>query len=161
MGKMFVIPFTATVTAAGGDTDLWEFLPATNNPILLRMVRLGQISEVADAAEEGLRISIKRLRATVTGGSGGSADAPEDLFEAGQAPAFAGETNNTTVATTSGDTEILDEIGWINRQSPFDTWYPDERFCPRAISGEALVIRLETTLADDMTFVGNVVVEEL
>lgn len=161
MGKMFVIPFTATVTAAGGDTDLWEVLPASGRPVLLRMIRLGQISEVADAAEEGLRVTVKRLRATVTGGSGGSADAPEDLFEANQAPAFAGEINNTTVATTSGDTEILEEIGWINRMSPLDIWYPDERFCPRAISGEALVVRLETTLADDMTFVGNIVFEEL
>jgi hypothetical protein len=65
------------------------------------------------------------------------------------------------VATTSGDTEVLDEIGWINRQTPLEIWYPDSRFAPRAQQTEALIIRMETTLADDMTFVGNVIVEEL
>ena len=161
MGNMFAIPFTATVTNAGTDTDLWEVLPASNRPVLLWMIRLGQISEVADAAEEGLRVSVIRLRATVTSGSGGVAGAPEDLFEAAQTMAAAVETNNTTVATTTGDTEILDEVGWINRQSPLEIWYPDERFCPRGISGEALLVRLQTTVLDDMTFVGNIVVEEL
>lgn len=161
MGRMWSIPFTATVTAAGGDVDLWEILPADDIPVLLRMIRLGQTSEVKDAEEEGLRISIKRLLATVTGGSGGSAGAPEELGKSNQSPGFASETNNTTVATTSGDTEVLDEIGWINRQTPLEIWYPDERFAPRVQQTEGLVIRMETTLSDDMTFVGNVIVEEL
>lgn len=161
MGRMWSIPFTATVTAAGGDTDLWEILPADDIPVLLRMIRLGQITEVKDAEEEGLRISVKRLLATVTSGSGGAAGVPEDIGKANQSPGFASETNNTTVATTSGDTEVLDEIGWINRQTPLEIWYPDERFAPRAAQAEALIIRMETTLADDMTFVGNIIVEEL
>lgn len=161
MGKMWTIPWTGTVTNAGGNADLWEILPAAEKPVLLRMIRLGQTSEVADAAEEGLRVTVKRLRATVTGGSGGSAGAPEDIGLANQAPGFASEINNTTVATTSGDTETLDEIGWINRQSPLELWYPDERFAPRVQNGEGLVIRLETTVADDITFVGTIIVEEL
>lgn len=161
MGTIWTVPWTGTVTNAGGNADLWEILPAAEKPVLLRMIRLGQTSEVADAAEEGLRVTVKRLRATVTGGSGGSAGAPESLLLANQAPNFASEVNNTTVATTSGDTEILDEIGWVNRQSPLDIWYPDERFCPRAQNAEALVIRLETTVVDDMTFAGTIVVEEL
>jgi hypothetical protein len=125
------------------------------------MIRLGQISEVKDAEEEGLRVSVIRMTATVTSGSGGSADAPEDLGKAAQTPGFAGETNNTTVATTSGDTEILDEIAWINRQTPLEIWYPDERFAPRAQQAEALIIRLQTTVADDMTFAGTIFLEEL
>lgn len=161
MGTMWTVPWTGTVTNAGGNTDLWEILPAAEKPILLRMIRLGQTSEVADAAEEGLRVSVIRMTATVTSGSGGSADAPEALGDAAQAPSFAGETNNTTVATTTGDTEILDEIAWINRISPLETWYPDERFCPRAENGEALLIRLQDTVADDITFAGSIFLEEL
>ena len=160
MGKKWVIPFTATVTAAGGDTDLWEITPADDHPIEILMIKLGQITEVADAAEEGLRITVKRLLATVTSGTGGSAGVPENPAIANEAPSFASETNNTGVATTSGATEVLDEIGWINRQTPFETWYPEPETRPKAIQTEALVIRLETTLADDMTFVGNVLVEE-
>lgn len=158
---MWAIPFTATVTAAGTDTDLWEILPAAELPVRIRMIRLGQISEVQDAAEEGLRISVKRLLATVTGGSGGAAGAPEDLQKSGGSPGFASETNNATVATSSGATEVVDEIGWLNRATPMEIWYPDERFAPQCVNGEALVVRMETTLADDMTFVGSVIVEEI
>lgn len=161
MGRIFTVPWTGTITNAGGNTDLWEILPADDIPVILRMIRLGNTSEVKDAEEEGLRVTVNRMRATVTSGSGGAADAPEDLGKANQSPGFAGETNNTTVATTSGDTEILDEIGWINRQSPLEIWYPDERFAPRAQEGEALIIRLEDTVDDDMTFAGTIFVEEL
>jgi hypothetical protein len=160
MGRIYAVPFTATVTAAGTDADLWEFQPADDRPVKLRGFRLGQISEVKDAQEEGLRITVKRLLATVTSGSGGSAGAPEEVAKSAQAPGFASETNNATVATTTGDTEVLDEIGWLNRNTPFEVWYPDERFSPGAKQPEALVIRLETTLVDDMTFCGTAWVEE-
>ena len=160
MGKMYALPWSAVVTAAGGDTDLWEITPADDKPVRLRMLRLGQISEVKDAEEEGLRIRILRLLATVTSGNG-SAGTEEDLDASGGSGGFTWEFNGATVATTSGVTEILDEIGWINRQSPLELWWPDERFAPKIVQGEALVIRQETTLADDMTFVGMAIVEEL
>lgn len=159
MGRKFTIPFTGTITNAGADTDLWEVLPADDYAVKIRGIRLGQISEVADAAEEGLRITVRRFRATVTSGSGGSAGAPEDPERSNQAPNFAVEVNNTTVATTSGDNEVLDEIAWINRSSPYEVWYP-EGFEPRARQGEALIVRHETTAADDYTFCGTLFVEE-
>ncbi|KKN23175.1 hypothetical protein LCGC14_0907620 [marine sediment metagenome] len=160
MGRIYMVPFTATVTAAGGDTDLWELTAADDKPILLRGFSLGQISEVKDAEEEGLRITVKRLLATFTSGSGGVAGVPESPDSAQAAQGFASETNNATVATTSGATDILDEVGWNNRNTPFERWYPDREFCPKVKQGEGLVIRLETTLADDMTFVGNAWIEE-
>jgi hypothetical protein len=160
MGRVYVIPWTGTVTNAGGNTDLWEILPADDQPVSILMLRLGQTSEVKDAEEEGLRVAVRRFRATVTSGSGGSAGAPEEVTRANQAPAFAVEINNTTVATTSGDNEVLDEIAWINRQSPLDIVYPEAAMRPKAIQGEGLIIRLESTVADDMTFAGNIWVEE-
>ena len=160
MSRIHVIPFTGTITNAGGNTDIWELLPADDKPVRIRGIRLGQISEVQDAAEEGLRITIKRLRATVTSGSGGAAGAPEEVGLANQAPSFAVEVNNTTVATTDGDTEILDEIGWNIRNTPYEMWFPDREFAPAAVQGEALVVRCETTPADDFTFCGTLWVEE-
>jgi len=160
MGKLYVVPWTGTVTNAGGNTDLWEITPGDDQPCRIRGIRLGQISEVADAAEEGLQVSVHRFRATVTSGTGGSAGLPEDIYEANQAPTFASETNNTTVATTSGNDEIVDYIAWINRLSPLDIWYPDRDFAPRGIQTEALIVRLDTTVADDMTFAGNIWIEE-
>lgn len=160
MGDIYTVPFTATVTASGGNADLWEVLPATNLPCKIRGIRLGQTSEVGDAQEEGLRISILRMTATVTSGSGGSAGAPEHVAKSGQTPGFSSETNNATVATTSGDTEIVEDMSWNVRNSPFEIWYPDPAFAPAAIAGQALLVRMQTTPADDFTFAGTLWVEE-
>jgi len=161
MGRIFAIPFTATVTNAGGNVDLWEVLPGDDKPVLLRRLVLGQVSEVGDAAEEGLEIQILRMNATVTGGSGGAAGAPECLGEHGVSPGFTCETNNTTVATTSGTTDILDEIAWNNRGSPCEFWWSEDKYAPRVQQGEGLFIRQATTAADDYTFAGTIYVEEL
>jgi hypothetical protein len=158
--RIYTVPWTGTVANAGGNADLWEVLPADDLPCKIRGVRLGQTSEVGDAAEEILSISVVRLRATVTSGSGGSAGAPEQVDLANQAPGFAVEVNNTTVATTDGDTEILEYLAWNERASPFEVWYPDPDFAPRAVQGEALLIRLNSTVADDITFAGTLWVEE-
>lgn len=160
MGRIYTIPVTGTLANANGDTDIWEITPASNAPVAIRGICLGQTSEVQDAAEEGVRITVKRLRATVTSGSGGSAGAPESVSRANQAPSFSSETLNGTVATTTGDTEILDELGWNIRNTPYERWYPDKDFAPKAVNGEVLVVRLEDTVADDVTFVGNIWVEE-
>jgi len=160
MSKIWNLPWQATVTAAGGDTDLWEINPADDRPVQIRMIRLGQISEVADAGEEGLRVTVKRLLATVTSGNG-TAGTAENPQASNESPGFTWEYNGTTVATATGTTETLDEIGWLNRQSPLEIWYPEDKYAPKARQTSALIIRLETTLADDMTFVGMVQVEEL
>lgn len=159
MGRIYAVPFTATVTNAGGNADLWEFLPATTKPIKLRGLRFGQISEVGDTAEEGIQISIVRMSATVTSGNG-TAVTPVPMDSADVAAGFAAEYNGATVATTSGATIILDYIAWNNRNSPFETWWPDDRFAPKAKSGEALLIRMDTTILDDMTFCGTAYIEE-
>jgi hypothetical protein len=160
MGRMYTVPFAgATVTNAGGNADLWEFLPADDKPIKLRGFRLGQLSEVADAAEEGVEVQIIRMAATVTG-SNGSSVTPVPMDSADAAAGFTAEVNGATVATTSGATTIVESVPWNNRQTPCDFWYPDERFCPKAKQGEGLFIRLLTTVADDMTFGGCAWIEE-
>ncbi|MFC5834663.1 hypothetical protein [Nonomuraea insulae] len=159
-GRIYTVPWTGTVTNAGGNTDLWEISPADDLPCKIRGIRLGQTSELGDTAEESLRITIRRFRATVTSGSGGSSGAPEEVGRSNQTPSFAVEVNNTTVATTSGDNEVIEEIAWNIRNSPFEIWYPDPRFSPAAIQGEALLIRCESTVADDLTFAGTLWIEE-
>lgn len=160
MGRIYSVSFQGTITAAGGDTDLLELLPADDKPVKLRGFVLSQISEVGDTAEEGLRVSILRLPATVTSGSGGSAVTPAPMDSADSAAGVAAECNNTTVATTSGTAVTIAEYGWNNRMSPFSEWFPDERFAPKAKQGEALVVRLQTTLADDMSGVFTFFIEE-
>jgi hypothetical protein len=157
-GRFFTIPFSSLVTNAGGNTDLWEVLPGDDHPIRLRGIYLGQTTEVADAAEEMLDISVIRMTATITSGSG-TAGAPECPDSNALAPSFTSETNGATVATTTGSTDIVYRFAWNVRSSPFEMWF-DVDMAPKAIQGEGLFVRLNSTVADDLTFVGTLVVEE-
>lgn len=162
MGRIYAVTYNGTITNAGGDTDLLSIQPADDKPVRLRGFRLSQTSEVSDAQEEGLRITVKRLPATFTVGSGGSSitavTPPADDLE--PVWSFTARANDTTVATTSGTVQVLEEIGWNERNSPCDFWYPDVQFCPKARQGIGLVIRQETTAADDYTICFTAWVEE-
>lgn len=163
MGRIYAIPYQGTLTNAGGDTDLLELLPADDKPVKLRGFCISQISEVGDAAEEGLRLSVMRLAGTPTSGSGGSAVTPVKVNSSDNAAGVAVECNNTTVATSTdspGVYDVLAEFGWNIRNSPFDFWWPDDRFAPKVKQGEALVIRCQTTPADDITFQFTAWIEE-
>ncbi len=153
MGRIYAVPYNGTITAAGGDTDLLSLQPADDKPVKLRGFRLAQYTEVGDGQEEGLRVTVRRMSATFTVGSGGSAvsSATPPSDSADTAWGFTARCNDTTVATTSGTNLVLEELGWNVRNTPCDFWYPDVQFCPKAKQGEALVIRLETTLADDIS----------
>lgn len=160
MGRFYYVPFAAgTVTNAGGNADLWELLPADDKPIKLRSILFGQISELGDAAEEGVEIQIIRMNATVTS-SNGSAVTPVPVDSGDAAAGFTAETNGATVATTSGTATIVASIPWNLRNSPFEWVAPDERHAPKAKQGEGLFVRLISTVADDVTFGGFLVVEE-
>jgi hypothetical protein len=148
MGRIYSVSYQGTITNAGGDTDLLELLPADDKPVKLRGFTLSQTSEVGDAAEEGLRISIMRLPATVTSGNG-TAVTPAPMDSADAAAGVAAECNGATVATTSGSAVTLAEYGWNIRNSPMEIWFPDGPFCPKVKQGEGLVVRQQTTAADD------------
>lgn len=162
MGRVYTVPFApATLANSGGNADLWELTPADDKPIKLRGFILGQTSEVADAAEEALSISVIHLPATVTSSNGSSVTpSPLDAGVSFPAAGFAAEINGATVATTSGTATTLYEYVWNVRSSPYEIWYPEDKFCPVARQGAALVIRLNTTVADDVTFAGTAIVEE-
>lgn len=161
MGRIYTVPFASgTVTNAGGNVDLWEVTPADDKPIHIVGIRLGQTSEVADAAEEGLNISIIHLPATFTSGNGTSVTPVAVDPGVNAAAGFAAEINGATVATTSGTATTIEEIAWNIRNSPCEFWYPDSRFSPTARQASALVVRLNTTVADDITFCGTLWIEE-
>jgi hypothetical protein len=159
MSRIYSISYQGTVTNAGGNADLLELTPAANKPVKLRGMLLSQISEVADAAEEGLRISVQRFPATVTTGNG-TAVTPIPMDSADAAAGCAAECNGATVATTSGSAVVLAEMGWNIRNSPYEMWFPDASFAPKAKNAEALIVRMETTPADDFTGLFTFWIEE-
>lgn len=153
MGRIYAAPYNGTITASGGNTDLLSLQPADDKPCSLRGMLLSQISEIGDAMEEGLRITIQDLVATFTVGSGGSAiTATRPMSDPGGGVWGATvRCNDTTVATTSSTAASYGDVGWNIRNSPFDLWFPDERFCLAARQGSGIIARLETTPADDFT----------
>lgn len=162
MGRIYRVPFVATtVTNAGGNADLWEITPTDDKPIHIVGIRLGQTSEVGDAAEEGLDITIEHLAATVTSGNGSAVTpVPVDPGISDLAAGFAAEIFGATVATTTGTKTIMEPMAWNLRNSPFEVWFPDDRFRPTARQASALVVRMNSTVADDITFEGCLWVEE-
>ena len=161
MPRVYRVPFTGTITAAGGDTDWIALTPADDKPIRLMGWFVGQSSEVGDAAEENLRITLRFMTATVTvtGGTGVTPVACRpgtgDVVAAG----FTATANSTTVATTSGTSTIMEELAWNERNTPWERWIPEE--CrPIALQGEYIILRMESTLADDMTAEFTFFVEE-
>jgi len=153
MGRGYAITLNGTITAAGGDVDLGSFQPADDIPIRIWGFLLSQISEVGDANEEGLRVTVKYLPATFTVGSGGNAVTAisPSSDPAGTAWGMTARTNDTTVATSSGTVLVRQEVGWNVRNSPCDFFFPSEVFAPMARQGTGIVVRQETTAADDYT----------
>ena len=146
-----IVSHNGTLTNAGGDNDLLELTPADDKPIRLRRLFLGQTSELGDAAEEALRITVRRLGATVTSGSGGGAPSIKVPDSQYGTPGLAAEGLNTTVATTTGANDILFDGVWNIRQSPLELVWPEPEKAPAARGTEVLVIRCESTAADDIT----------
>ena len=160
MGRIYRIPYSGTLTNAGGNADLLEVLPATNKPVRLLGWSIGQSSEVAEAQEENLRITVNRFPATVTSGNG-TAVTPRPTTTSGAAAALTAECNGATVATTSGTAILLEEHAWNVRATPWEFWYPDPLVAPEFIAGEACIIRAESTPTDDISVAMTFWVEEL
>ena len=75
------------------------------------------------------------------------------------AAGFTARCNDTTVATTNGTSTVMEELAWNERNTPWERWIPEE-MRPVAIQGEVIIIRAETTIADDLTIGMTFFVEE-
>lgn len=159
MGRKYAVPFQGTLTNAGGDNDLLILLPADDKPIRLLGLVWGNFSEIGDAQEEVVRMSLYHMTATVTDGNGTSVT-PTPCRADDTAAGFTAEYLGTTVATTNGTSTIKAEWAWNERMSPCELWWPDPDLAFTAIQGQALVWRCQTTVADDISFAGTAYVEE-
>jgi hypothetical protein len=157
---VYSVIYSGTLTASGTDSDLIEITPADDKPCYLRGMVIGQTSELGDTAEENIRISIVRLPATFTSGSGGSSVTPQILNELSAAAGFTAECNNTTVATTSGTAVTLEEFAWNERATPMERWWPEDKYAITVRGTSGLVVRSQTTVADDISIAMTFYVEE-
>ncbi len=169
---VFTATFSAiTLTNAGGSQDLMELVPDATTRLRLLEIEIMQYSDIgaatADlAAAEMEIVSILVMRGHTTTGSGGAAVTPGNLNSYGRASVTTVAKNNTTLAT-SGTIVTLLATGW-HLQAGF-IWRP-----PEDISGpdrhrrqiivapeERLVIRMNSTLDDDVVANMTVTFEEI
>ena len=163
MGLIYTAQFDATVTAAGGDTTLWEIDPAADKPVTLLGMEFESTSEVQEAQEEWLRCLIIRYTGGTFTSSNGTAVTPRPQDELNTvAMAAAVEANGTTIATyTGGNTHNLQSFGFNVRAGYGPIFFPPEfRHKVLGVAKSAMVINMLNTLADDITLVSTLWLEE-
>lgn len=106
MSGYFNVPFAYTGNA---NVDLLEINVASTKPLLILGYDIQQTSDVGDAAEEILALTLKT--GATTSGSGGSASTPVNLDRSGGAASFTAEQANTTKASAGTIVTVL-TLGW-------------------------------------------------
>lgn len=159
-GRLYVVPFVAVAVTA--QQDLLYLKPAADKPIILEAVYLNAVGGSADAGdgqEELLDVEIIRLPATVTVGSGGTSVTPTPVMPSDTAAGFTARANDTTKATTSG-TALVEHPDMMNNRAGWPYAGPAEHreWC---FNAQALVVRLNTTVADSILLGGVAKVREL
>lgn len=137
--------------------DWWEVTPATNKPVEIYGLFLGQSSDFKD--EQAEIIPYKVSRGWTTSGSGGNAVTPRALDASDAAVGFAAESMNTTVAK-EGTEEILHEDCW-NVMAGEKLWLPEGSGWHCSATQTRITIRPLTKPADELTLTGTIYVAEL
>lgn len=159
MGRMYTVE-TDSITL-DEDRDLWEVLAGTGVPVRIHGFHLFQTSDVADAAEEIVRLEEVRGVGSVTSGSGGASGTIVPIDDQDPAADATVETNNTTrMAAGTGSLENGASMGW-NIRIPLMHWYtPETR--PRVNPGDRWTMGiLAAALADAVTFGSTLWLEEI
>ena len=155
--QVYSVEFSSvTITAAGTSQDWFEITPADDRPLAVIGLFISQSSEVGDAAEEGL--DYKVIRGHATSGSGGSSSTPALLDPRAAAAGFACEVNNTTIASTGTPIDLHSAA--MNIRVGIEMWLPPEAWWRVDQAQTSLVVRMLTTVADDIEMSGTLYVME-
>lgn len=145
-----------TIAAASGDYDLFELVPVDDRPIELVALFVGQKSEVGDAQDEMLALSIVTDNTT---SSNGTAATPRPLDPRDGGAGFTAEVLGSTIATAG--TPITVHIDTFNVRAGYQLILP-EFMRPKVDQADtAMYIRLTTAVADDLTLSGTAYIREL
>lgn len=154
--RFYTVTFEAVAVTAAQDFFCIE--PADDKPVSIAGVMLSQSSDVGDSAEEILRVTITRVPATFTSGSGGSSPTPRLISATGGAAGFTAEANNTTVATTDGTLQNLYAYQF-NIRVGLELFLPPE-FWPTFVQGTGGAVRLAAAPSDSLKMSGTLLVVE-
>lgn len=116
--RIYTVRFAATSVSAA--CDLWELTAAADRPFEIMGWTLFQTTDLGDANEEVLEISVQR---GVTAGSGGTASTEVDYGGRGESVADTTVNHLVTTAHTGGT--FMFAKGW-NIRVPEEFWLPPE-----------------------------------
>lgn len=145
----------ANITVAAVQ-DLIAVYCGASMAVELHGVNIGQIT---GTTVQNLRISVKRLPATVTSGSAGAAGTVQKMGRNDAAATATARINDTTQATTNGTAAVLhaDVFNTINGYQFF--WAPAD--APTFGLSEACVLSLDTAPSSSMVMSGTLYFAEL
>ncbi len=136
--------------------DLIALYCGASMGIELHGIVLGQIT---GTTVQNLRVSVKRLPATVTPGSAGSAPTPQKIMRGDAAATVTARANDTVQATTSGAVATLhsDVFNTVNGFQFF--WPPNDM--PTIGLSEAAILSLDTAPVAPLVMSGTFYLAEL
>lgn len=155
MSNLRVYSITFSGVTVSVVQDLIALYCGASMAVELHGVLLGQVT---GTTVQNLGVAIKRLTATVTPGTGGSAATPQPAEDNNPAATATARTNDTTVATTSGSTEVLysDVFNTVNGYQ----FYPPEEDRPSFRLNQACIISLINAPSSPMTMSGTLTFAE-
>jgi hypothetical protein len=161
---LYTVEFTnKAATAAMADFDFFEFDPATEKPIELVALFIGQETQEGDANEDWVRWAILRFSGATFTSGGEAATTPRPLDPSDGAASFGADAFNAngTVATTSGTTVRMHSDTFNVRTGLQVIFPPEMRHKCDGAAHSAMVVRCESTLDATTNFSGTAYVREL
>lgn len=147
MPRIYTVEFeNQTLNTGDGDVDLFEIIPATNQPVELLGLFIGQSSEVGEAEEEQLRFKVIRGHTT---SSDGTAATPAALNPAHGAAGFTAEVIGATVATAGTPIDLHSDV-WPVRVG-YQILLPEGFGWGCSAAQSRIVVRMMSTVADAIT----------
>lgn len=154
MGRMYSAVFEGVNVSAA--QDLFELLAHASAAVKIHEVH---ISQDESESSEQLPVTVKRIPATVTSGSGGSTATPRKHSPGDAAAVTVVEINNTTRAQSSGTIETLRRAS----ENVLNGWHwifpPELR--PTIPPSGTMVVGLEVAPGATLKMSGEVIFEEI
>ena len=152
--RVYAVPFKNVSISAV--QDVIAIYAGSAKALEIHEVRLGQTT-VTTAAQ--LRLTLRRLPATVTAGSGGTTPIPTPQNRNDTAATFTAHANDTAQASTSGTGVDYTPDVW-NLVNGYDMLYaPEDR--PVVNPNEAFIVSLDQTPSQALNCSGVALVAEL
>ena len=154
MGRVYTVSFNAVAVTVAA--DLFELIPATNIPIRILGIRIGQGNRVGDATEDAIPLAL--IVGHTTSGNGSAATpALTDSHDA--AASFTAETVATTQAS-AGTPATIWNGQWNTRNQFYEVF--TEKQQKRCDAGQSrIVLRMMEAPTASTTITGSIDVEEI